>query len=536
MFPVTVTRMAAAIYKNPHSRKSSLTRTLQVAQANSMALFDFYLDASLVLLTLYFYLKRRSSYSLLPLPPGPKKWPIIGNLMDMPTEVEWKTYHRWSKELDTDILHVSVMGTDIIVLDTAEAAFELFERRSSIYSDRPRMPMINELMKWSFNVGFMQYGDNWRRHRRLMHQHLHPAAARQLRPHALKATHHLLQRILDEPHTRVLEHLRYLAGETIMSIAYGLDIKPKDDPYIQIAEQGVHALGIAAVPGTFLVDILPILKYVPEWVPGAGFKKKAREWAKLAMMMVDMPFEAAKKEFAEGKATPSLTSLSFLKAEEGSKDDAFEECVIRGSAGTLYAAGTDSTVAAIASCTLALLENPDVLEKAQAELDSVIKPGHLPSFEDNEDNLPYITAITLEALRWRDVAPIAIPRYLQVDDEYKGYRLPKGSIVIANAWAMLHNEHVYPDPFAFRPERFLTEDGKSLDKTVRDPRHACFGFGRRICPARFMAFSAVWIALASIMYCFDIKKEADEDGNVVELTHDYDSALIVCVESLARVT
>lgn len=80
-----------------------------------------------------------------------------------------------------------------------------------------------------------------------------------------------------------------------MSIAYGIDIQPEDDPYVKASEQGVHPLAAAAVPGAFLVDMLPALKHVPEWVPGAGFQKKAKEWAKLAMTMIDMPFEASKK-------------------------------------------------------------------------------------------------------------------------------------------------------------------------------------------------------------------------------------------------
>jgi cytochrome P450 len=91
---------------------------------------------------------------------------------------------------------------------------------------------------------------------------------------------------------------------------------------------------------------------------------------------------------------------------------------------------------------------------------------------------------------------------------------------------MLHDEAVYPDPFTFKPERFLTKDGK-IDKTVRDPRHACFGFGRRICPGRYMAFSAVWIALASLLYCFDIQKAKDGEGNTIELSHEYLSALVM---------
>lgn len=116
---------------------------------------DLCLSASSFLLALYFYLKKPNPYASLPLPPGPKGLPIIGNLLDMPTEFEWKTYHEWCKKYGvylcllwllrgltlcgvegTDILHVPVMGTNIIVLDSPEAVLELMERRSSIYSDR----------------------------------------------------------------------------------------------------------------------------------------------------------------------------------------------------------------------------------------------------------------------------------------------------------------------------------------------------------------------------------------------------------------
>lgn len=107
---------------------------------------------------------------------------------------------------------------------------------------------------------------------------------------------------------------------------------------------------------------------------------------------------------------------------------------------------------------------------------------------------------------------------------------------------MLHNEEVYSDPFTFNPDRFM-KDGK-LDKSIRDPAHACWGFGRRlaliffvvnvevkiinfsICPGRYMAFSAVWIAIASVLTVFDLKKAVDEEGNVIELSHEYLSALV----------
>jgi hypothetical protein len=86
-----------------------------------------------------------------------------------------------------------------------------------------------------------------------------------------------------------------MAGETIMSIAYGLDVQPADDPYIEVAEHGVRSVVAAAIPGAFLVDVIPLLKYVPEWFPGAGFQRKAKAWKKHARVMVESPFAAAKE-------------------------------------------------------------------------------------------------------------------------------------------------------------------------------------------------------------------------------------------------
>lgn len=78
-----------------------------------------------------------------------------------------------------------------------------------------------------------------------------------------------------------------------MSVAYGLKVESEDDRYIATAEEGVGPVAIAAVPGAFLVDLIPALKYVPAWMPFTSFKRKARKWRSLAMTMIDVPFEAA---------------------------------------------------------------------------------------------------------------------------------------------------------------------------------------------------------------------------------------------------
>lgn len=77
--------------------------------------------------------------------------------------------------------------------------------------------------------------------------------------------------------------------------------------------------------------------------------------------------------------------------------------------------------------------NPDVQRQAQAELDRVIGRTRLPDLHDR-DSLPYVNALLKELTRWHVIAPIAIPHTASEDDEYNGYYIPKGSIIIPNLW------------------------------------------------------------------------------------------------------
>ncbi|TFK33964.1 cytochrome P450 [Crucibulum laeve] len=465
------------------------------------------------------FLYRKRYRRLLPLPPGPAKLPIVGNLFDIPVDLGWLKYHEWCQKLGTDIIHLDIAGTSIIVLDSYEAAWELFEKRSSIYSGKPSLPMVTELMGYDFNSSLLQYGT--REHRRLLHHAFHPGAIATFRPHALKTTHALLCRFLDNDGEDVCQDIRQWAGEFSISVAYGLDVKPKNDPYIELTEDGNRTMLFAALPGKFLVNTIPILKYVPEWMPGAGFKRQAKEWRKHARKMLDAPYEAAKRNLRNtgGRASFSVLGLEKLNLTETMSH---EEENVQGVAGTLYAALSDSTASALASCILLLMDHPEVFKRAQVEVDSILQPGHLPDFGDME-SLPYIMAIIKETMRLRVIVPL-VPHMAQAEDEYNGYRIPKDSIVIANAWAMLQDEATYPNPTSFNPDRFM-KDGK-LNPEVKDPGHATWGFGRRICPGRYLALEILWIGVTCLVSTFDISKAVDKDGKVVELSHEYEAGFI----------
>ncbi|KAJ7095645.1 cytochrome P450 [Mycena epipterygia] len=416
-----------------------------------MSLYAYAAGGSALLIALHSYFSQRTR-SKLPLPPGPRKWPLVGNLFDMPTTFEWLTYMEWSKRYNSDVLHLNVAGTSIIVVSSAEAANELLEKRASLYSDRARLPMVNELMGWDFALAFMKYGEHWRAHRRLFHEVFNAVASQNFHAKEREVCHELLYAFLEKPDHDVQDHFRHMAAKIVLSVAYDIDVKPSGDPYVELADSAVEGLVTAVVPGRFLVDSIPLLKYVPAWFPGAGFQRRAREWRRLSQGMLEKPFAEAKQKIAKHP--------------------------IR---------------------------------------------DRLPDFDD-EPSLPYVAAVMKESLRWRNVAPISIPHFLPVDDEYRGYRLPGNSIVIPNTWAILHDEVVYPDPYSFKPERYLLNG--ELNPAMPD-LGIIFGFGRRICPGRHMAHSSVWITLVSILAAFDITKAVGDDGEVIEPSYEYFAGLVV---------
>ncbi|KAF9447572.1 cytochrome P450 [Macrolepiota fuliginosa MF-IS2] len=461
--------------------------------------------------------RKRSAY---PLPPGPPKRPIIGNLLDLPTRYEWLTYTKWAKQYDSDVLHVSGAGKDLVILNTVEAARDLLEKRSATYSGRPAF-LMGKLMGWDYLFSSMPYGDAWRERRKLFQKYFHPTKPETHRPIETEYVRKLLPELLEHPQD-FMTLFRHLIGATTLVLAYGLDIKLDNDPFVHLADDSMRPLIEAIVPGAFLVDLIPALQYVPAWFPGAGFQRKAKEWKKMTTRFRDAPYDAAKRAVAEGKAKSSFTSMCLEQFTESNKPE-FDEDLVRDTASMFFAGGSDTVLAAVYTFILAMLCHPDKQAKAQEELDRVVGHGRLPDYND-EPNLPYLSAVIKETFRWRPVTPMGVPHCSEGDDVYNGYLIPSGSIMIVNLWNIMHNEEDYPDPDTFLPERFLDPNG-NIDKTVRDPMSVAFGFGRRICPGEHMARSTLWLTAASILALFKLAKPV-KDGAVVEPTKEYLSALV----------
>lgn len=295
-----------------------------------------------------------------------------------------------------------------------------------------------------------------------------------------------------------------------MKRVYGHTVVDNNDRYVRLVSEASRSTSEAAVPGAFLVDLFPSLKHVPEWMPGAGFKKKAKEWRKLSEAMINVPYDMVKDKFNNGTAVPCFVStcleLNATSSATG-KGDVLTEQLIKDCAAVAYAAGADTTVSTLTTFFLAMTLHPEAQKRAQAELDVVVG-DRLPTFAD-KDSLPYVTAVMKEVLRWLPVLPMAVPHRAVNSDQYKGYFIPAGASVLGNTWAILHDASLFVEPEKFKPERFV-------ERNLPDPADSgVFGFGRRTCAGKSMALDTIWIAIASVLSVYNISKAVDSHGNVI---------------------
>ncbi|CAA7264562.1 unnamed protein product [Cyclocybe aegerita] len=300
-------------------------------------LSTFLLLSSLCLLIIWRFRKIRR----FPSPPGPKGWPLIGNAFDFPTSNPWEVYCSWAKQYNSDILYGSALGTHILVLNNRSDAEELLERRSHNYSGRPSIPMVH-LMGWDYNIGLMDYGPQWRFHRKICQQTFRQEAAVCYYPTQARKVHEILGNLLLAP-----EKLRLTARCTFrlsvaipMATMYGYDVKSFEDEFIDVAEKGQHLGNRLLVPGATLLNIIPILCRLP---PIAGAARLAAYVRQLTEDMQRLPMEFAKNAMAAGDAKPSLvTSFLEKKAAGPTRELEEEEQAISKIAATVYSAAADT--------------------------------------------------------------------------------------------------------------------------------------------------------------------------------------------------
>ncbi|KAN0125466.1 Cytochrome P450 [Lactarius tabidus] len=448
------------------------------------------------------------------LPPGPRGYPIIGNVLELRSQ-QWLKFTEWRKQFG-DVIYLNAAGQPMVILNSQKVAADLLDRRAGIYSDRPRNIVASDIMTGGLLVVFTRYNDIWRRMRKAAHEGLNKGVVRDFHGTQTKEALILASDGLKSPEEWD-KHLRRAAASMVLSVVYDQPtIKPGQDHNVKLINDFVQRLTRAAYPGAHFVEFFPWMRYIPSRF--ATWKRNAEAWYRQDSAMFEGLFNSVHINSEKGDDRPSLCATLIRDADRHQLSNRENSWL----AGTMYAAGAETTSAVMAWWTLAILAYPETQAKAQAELDAVVGRTRLPTFADYP-HLPYIRAMVKEALRWRPVDPVGLPHRSIEDDWYEGMFIPKGTVCIANVWHLNRDPEIYGEDAAhFNPARHLDANGEVAPgpPDTKEESHVTYGFGRRLCVGRHVANNSLFIDIAILLWALKIERKKDAAGKLLPLDVD----------------
>ncbi|KAG1872488.1 cytochrome P450 [Suillus subalutaceus] len=444
------------------------------------------------------------SASNLPLPSSPSTWRLGGHIL--PHRKPFLIVARWINEYGP-VITIRSRFKKIVYIGRYKAAVDIMERQGKLVADRP--PMISaEISGGRMSFGNAPFGDRLHRMRRsvvhdtsphlsyfltccrALHSYLQPKAAKAYQPLQMSHAKNIVVGILDDPHN-LQRHVITYAATTIMKIAYGKNtLTSATDPKILEVNQLVKTSRAVQHHDVYLVDSIPWLKYLP-WY-GRDLKLRFERSKKLHTGDLNRVKEQMHNDEDIG---PSFTKYML----ENSHLYGFTETEIAFLAGSFLKAGSHTTSNTICTVLMAAACFPEEQAKVQAELDAVIGRHRAPTFADQK-SLPRLQAFISEALRWRPPVPDGLAHHTIKDVIWENYCIPAGTTVYGNIWSICRDPDVFPEPDAFKPQRWIDDQGSLRD----DIKLFVFGFGRRVCPGQHVASRSVFITALLTLWAFKL--------------------------------
>jgi len=305
-------------------------------------------------------------------------------------------------------------------------------------------------------------------------------------------------------------------GAIVTKLGYGDNVyQAHGEELVRVNRQRIELITWAFTK-FWMVDVFPLLRFIPSWFPGANFRKIGETGTRQAKQIRFWPYEMVHNAVKAGNADDSVLAR-FMNHPSFSNER------LRDAVALMYTTGVDTTSSAILNLFYTMLLHPEHQKKLQAELDTVNAHGRAISMQDIH-NMPYFNAVWKESLRWSTPAPLGLPHVNSEDDVWNGYFIPKGSAIYFNIGFMMRDPRIWgEDAELFRPERFLPEYNPKAGN-LPDMSSLPFGFGLRICPGRYLAERVAMQLTVATLSRFEV---VPIDGEVVSASNiEYEDSTV----------
>ncbi|XP_069153397.1 trimethyltridecatetraene synthase-like isoform X2 [Solanum lycopersicum] len=392
------------------------------------------------------------------LPPGPKPWPIIGNL-NLLGSLPHKSLHHLSQKYG-DLMLLKFGSKPVLIASSPEMAKEILKTHDISFASRP------------------------------------PLAAG--KPILLK---HRLARFTLRTINRLIMSETYCSSDA--SVVTHERLQWMFDEWFVLS--GLINIG----------DWIPWLS----WFDLQGYVKRMKALRKNMTEFYEYVLEdhKAKRQKEENYSPKDMVDAMLHLADDPNLEIKLTTDTMMGLIHDLVGGGTDTAATTIEWAFQELLKRPNIMEKAQQELDRAIgREGWVK--EEDFSKLPYIDAIIKETFRLHPLCALIPPHYSTEDCNVAGYDIPKGTTVYVNAWSLGRNPKYWDRPEEFIPERFIENN---IDIKGQNFGLLPFGSGRRKCPGYSLGIKIVRTTMANLLHGFDWKLAGDMKPEDISMDEIY---------------
>ncbi|XP_063169251.1 cytochrome P450 2J6-like [Candoia aspera] len=455
-----------------------------------MALFSWLVALCLLLLLSFWKSQRPKGF-----PPGPWRLPLIGNVLQLTAKDLLKTLDQLAKKYGP-VSSVYAGGKPVIFIHGFPSAKEVLVIKGTEFAGRAEFPITDDITNKK-GLLTQSYGEVWKEQRRfsLMLLRSFGVGKKSMEEKILEEATYLIRAFTEnmsvpfDPH----EFVNLAITNIICTITLGKRFE-YDNSFLKILLDELRQTSeITMGPWALLYNAVPFVRGLP--LPHQRILATAKKL-----------YAFLGKELEEHKATlvpgePRDFTDAYLdemqKAER--KGSSFEENQLQVLMADLFLAGTETTSGTLQWGLLYLMAFPEIQEKCQKEIDTVLGNNASLKYEDRF-KLPYTNAVIHEIQRISNVVPLGIPHAPIKDVQLFGYKIPKGTAVFVNIHSVLCDESQWKFPNEFNPSNFLNDKGGFVKPEAFLP----FSAGPRVCLGENLARMELFLFFTIILSNFQL--------------------------------
>ncbi|KAI3772770.1 hypothetical protein L6452_03963 [Arctium lappa] len=448
-------------YTSPKPTASNLqfgkekTLSLQV----TMESLSWLLLATTITLLIFTLLNFR--HGLKNLPPGPRPWPLIGNL-NLIGPLPHQSLHKLSQTYGK-LMHLKFGSCPVVVASSPDMARQFLRTHDRVFASRPLTAAGKYTTYNNHNITWAPYGDYWTQGRKIYLNELFSSkrlgSSEHIRVHEMRVFLARLRAVSGDAIV-LKDHVSRMNLSVMSRIVLGRKYfsESKDEDEIVTLEEFQEMLD-----ELFLLN--GVLN-VGDWMPWLGFMdlqgyvKRMKDLCKKFNRFHDHVLEEHRgrmKANGEGFVAKDMVDLLLQLADDSNLEVKLDSDGVKGFIQDLIAGGTGTAATTVEWAMSELIKQPDLVKKATEELDRVIGKERWVE-EVDFPNLPFVDSILKETMRLHPVAVLLAPHLALEDCQVAGYDIEKGTTVFINSWSIGRDPDVWVDPESFRPERFLGRD------------------------------------------------------------------------------